>query len=200
MPAEMSLEKMAFNSKVVLSSSIQGLFGAIQVMNSFPGERVLVLRERAAGTYCTSAYFLSKSVAELLFQTPQPIIFSTVVYWLVGFQAEGVCYHARLGTKCAYCYILCISKLKVSADSVHATRLCSQRSQAQGGWHEHVHKCMPISVIKLTPRSAPPCIFGSFVQMFYGRCLMSDAETASTCLGTFAQQTSKWTSRLHYKH
>lgn len=128
MPAEMALEKMAFNSKVLLSSSIQGLFGAIQVINSFPGERVLVLRERAAGTYCTSAYFLSKSVAELLFQTPQPIIFSTVVYWLVGFQAEGVCYHARLGTKCAYCYILCISKLKVSADSTRHSFVQSTQS------------------------------------------------------------------------
>jgi hypothetical protein len=30
----------------------EGLFGALATINSFPGERMLALRERASGTYC----------------------------------------------------------------------------------------------------------------------------------------------------
>ena len=62
----------------------QGLFGALLVINSFPAERMLVLRERAAGTYYVSAYFLAKSMAELMFQIIFPVLFSCIVYFLIG--------------------------------------------------------------------------------------------------------------------
>ncbi|GIL62771.1 hypothetical protein Vafri_16946 [Volvox africanus] len=65
----------------------QGMFGALIVINSFPSERMLSLRERAAGTYHVSAYFLAKITAETVSQLPAPILFSCVVYFLVGFQA-----------------------------------------------------------------------------------------------------------------
>lgn len=67
----------------------QGIFSALSVINSFPSERLLVLRERAAGTYQVSAYFLAKNVADALIQLPGPIIFSCIVYWMVGLQAEA---------------------------------------------------------------------------------------------------------------
>ena len=53
----------------------QGIFGALMVINSFPVERTLTLRERASGTYFASAYFTAKIVAETLIQLPVPIIF-----------------------------------------------------------------------------------------------------------------------------
>ncbi|KXZ51257.1 hypothetical protein GPECTOR_13g744 [Gonium pectorale] len=64
----------------------QGMFGALIVINSFPSERMLSLRERAAGTYHCSAYFLAKVTAETISQLPAPILFSCVVYFLVGLQ------------------------------------------------------------------------------------------------------------------
>jgi len=64
----------------------QGVFGALILLNSLPRERLLVLRERAAGTYYVSAYFISKILIEGLAQIPFPFIFSLIVYWLVGFQ------------------------------------------------------------------------------------------------------------------
>jgi len=64
----------------------QGIFGSLLTINSFPSERVLVLRERAAGTYFVSAYFLAKTTAETLTTLGSPIVFSITVYWLVGFQ------------------------------------------------------------------------------------------------------------------
>lgn len=41
-------------------------------MNSFPSERALVLRERAAGTYYVSAYFMAKTVADSVVQVRGP--------------------------------------------------------------------------------------------------------------------------------
>jgi hypothetical protein len=53
----------------------QGIFGALMVINSFPVERALSLRERASGTYFSSAYFIAKISAETVTQLPIPIIF-----------------------------------------------------------------------------------------------------------------------------
>ena len=64
----------------------QGVFGALMVINSFPVERALTLRERASGTYFASAYFTAKIIADTLVQIPVPIIFSCIVYFLVGLQ------------------------------------------------------------------------------------------------------------------
>jgi hypothetical protein len=67
----------------------QGIFGAMQVINSFPAERILSLRERASGTYHASAYFMAKNAAELPFQMFQPMIFSCVAYFLIGLQPDA---------------------------------------------------------------------------------------------------------------
>ena len=53
----------------------QGIFGALMVINSFPVERALSLRERASGTYLSSAYFTAKITADTLIQIPVPILF-----------------------------------------------------------------------------------------------------------------------------
>ena len=53
----------------------QGVFGALTVINAFPVERTLTLRERASGTYFASAYFIAKILADTLVQLPVPIIF-----------------------------------------------------------------------------------------------------------------------------
>lgn len=67
----------------------QGTFAALMTVNSFSTERILVLRERAAGTYFVSAYFLAKTTAETLCTVPSSILFSICVYWLVGLQPDG---------------------------------------------------------------------------------------------------------------
>ncbi|CAF3785379.1 unnamed protein product [Rotaria socialis] len=64
----------------------QGVFGALTVINSFPVERTLTLRERASGTYFASAYFVAKILSDTLVQLPIPIVFSCVVYFLIGLQ------------------------------------------------------------------------------------------------------------------
>jgi ATP-binding cassette subfamily G (WHITE) protein 2 len=68
----------------------QGMFGALMVINSFPSERKIVLRERAAGSYYVSAYYLAKILSETILQIITPVIFSAIVYFLVGFQPDAV--------------------------------------------------------------------------------------------------------------
>jgi hypothetical protein len=58
----------------------QGIFGALMVINSFPVERALTLRERASGTYFASAYFIAKIVADTLVQIPIPILFVSYIF------------------------------------------------------------------------------------------------------------------------
>ena len=67
----------------------QGMFAALSVINSFPSERLLVLRERAAGTYNVSAYFLAKNLVDAAIQIAGPIFFSIIVYFMVGFQLDA---------------------------------------------------------------------------------------------------------------
>jgi ATP-binding cassette subfamily G (WHITE) protein 2 len=64
----------------------QGIVASLQGTHSFPTERALMLRERATGAYSISAYFLSKTLADMIvMQVLSPILFSCVVYSTIGF-------------------------------------------------------------------------------------------------------------------
>jgi len=67
----------------------QGVFSALILINSFPSERLIVLRERASGAYYVSAYYVAKMLAEVAVQLAFPLLFSCIVYWLVGLQADA---------------------------------------------------------------------------------------------------------------
>jgi ATP-binding cassette subfamily G (WHITE) protein 2 len=64
----------------------QGVVGSLQSVNSFPSERAIMLRERQAGTYQSSAYFAAKSVVDLLIQIWPTFIFCCIVYPMIGFR------------------------------------------------------------------------------------------------------------------
>lgn len=51
---------------------------------SVPDERGVVSRERLAGTYRLSAYYLAKLVSELPLQIIIPTFFYIFVYWMAG--------------------------------------------------------------------------------------------------------------------
>lgn len=64
----------------------QGIIGSLIAINSFPPERAIMLRERQAGTYQVSSYFLAKTFVDMVSQTWPPILFSCVVYFMIGYQ------------------------------------------------------------------------------------------------------------------
>ncbi len=49
-------------------------------------------KERAAGTYRLSAYFLGKTFAEAPVELILPFIFGTITYWMVGLSTDFYCY------------------------------------------------------------------------------------------------------------
>eukprot|EP00981_Chlorochromonas_danica_P000564 scaffold131_cov174-Ochromonas_danica.AAC.1 len=67
----------------------QGIVGSLQAINSFPSERAIMLRERQAGTYNVSAYFAAKSAMDVLAQLWPPMLFSCIVYFLIGYQKKA---------------------------------------------------------------------------------------------------------------
>ncbi|KAK0547185.1 hypothetical protein OC846_004139 [Tilletia horrida] len=56
------------------------------VISIFPLQRQVMLRERSAGVYRTSAFFFSKILTEIPGQVLQRVFFYLVVYWMVGLQ------------------------------------------------------------------------------------------------------------------
>jgi ATP-binding cassette subfamily G (WHITE) protein 2 len=64
----------------------QGIISSIQGTYSFTLDRNLMIRERDSGTYNISAYFLSKTICENIIQSLSPILFTCIVYPLIGYQ------------------------------------------------------------------------------------------------------------------
>mmetsp|Transcript_14357 Transcript_14357/g.15010 ORF Transcript_14357/g.15010 Transcript_14357/m.15010 type:complete len:631 (-) Transcript_14357:213-2105(-) len=64
----------------------QGVTASLQSVNNFPGERALMLRERQSGAYTVSAYFMAKTITDMLTQLWPPIIFTCIVYPEIGYQ------------------------------------------------------------------------------------------------------------------
>jgi ATP-binding cassette subfamily G (WHITE) protein 2 len=67
----------------------QGIVSSLQGTHSFPLERNIMLRERAAGAYRVSAYFVAKTIGDMIFQIIAPILYTCIVYYNIGFQSEA---------------------------------------------------------------------------------------------------------------
>jgi ATP-binding cassette subfamily G (WHITE) protein 2 len=118
----------------------QGIFSSLIVINVFPRERLLVLRERAAGTYYVSAYFLAKSAAEVLLSLVFPILFTITLYHLVGFHDTPKQFFIFMGFMClcstaATSLALMVSALARTTDmSVTVLPLMLEVSRLFGGF------------------------------------------------------------------
>lgn len=67
----------------------QGIVASLQCISSFPAERAIILRERAAGAYHVSAYFLAKSLVDILSVSWGPSVFCAIVYPTIGYQNDA---------------------------------------------------------------------------------------------------------------
>jgi ATP-binding cassette subfamily G (WHITE) protein 2 len=67
----------------------QGIFASLQCVNSFPGERTVMLRERAAGSYYVSAYFMAKTAIDMLTNLWPPVLFTCIAYPMLGYQYKA---------------------------------------------------------------------------------------------------------------
>lgn len=118
----------------------QGIVSSLQGTHTFPLERSTMLRERAAGMYCVSAYFLAKTVADMLVQLIPPIVFSLIVYPVIGYQPAIKKFFIFLGflildSAAATSLSNMISCLCVSIEmSTIVLAACYEISRLYGGW------------------------------------------------------------------
>ena len=95
----------------------QGVFASLQMINSFPGERAIMLRERQVGAYTTLAYFLAKTIVDTVVMLPQPIMFSIIVYPMFNLQHSANKFFVYL------CF-MCLDSMAATALATAVTCLC----------------------------------------------------------------------------
>ena len=59
------------------------------LLSLVPPEAAVLNKERAAGSYRLSAYFIGKTVSEVPLQMILPILFSCIVYWMAGLRPSA---------------------------------------------------------------------------------------------------------------
>ncbi|QDZ19373.1 G-family ABC transporter [Chloropicon primus] len=55
---------------------------------TFPNEKTMLMKERASGMYCVSAFFFGRTLADLPLDTCLPLLVSTGIYVMVGLKAS----------------------------------------------------------------------------------------------------------------
>lgn len=89
----------------------QGVGASLQTIISFPAERAIMLRERQAGAYQVSSYFMARTTCDLVTLLWPPILFAAIVYYSVGYQPSG----NKFGIYMLFCIL----------DTYAATSLCA---------------------------------------------------------------------------
>lgn len=118
----------------------QGIISSMQGTHSFPLDRAIMLRERAAGTYTVSAYFVAKSFADFCFQLISPVVYSCMVYPIVGFSPGASKFFTFMGfmiltSQAATSISNMISCLCVSIELSTVVGACVYEiSRLYGGW------------------------------------------------------------------
>ncbi|KAG0242242.1 P-loop containing nucleoside triphosphate hydrolase protein [Mortierella sp. GBAus27b] len=87
-------------------------------MPQFIIERSLFLRERAAGMYRTSSYFLAKTIVETLSYTVLTIIFVVITYYLIGLHGSLI-----------YCFVLVAVFVNVALSVIAAIGAGAENSE-----------------------------------------------------------------------
>ena len=91
------------------ASVTQGIVASLQTISSFPTERSIILRERAAGAYNVSAYFMARTCADFLTTSWSTTLFCAIVYPTIGYQRTFLSLPSTtiilLSTHCHYAHL-----------------------------------------------------------------------------------------------
>ncbi|KJE96047.1 hypothetical protein CAOG_06421 [Capsaspora owczarzaki ATCC 30864] len=91
---------------VLINQAFGGMLGVVMM---FQSEKSVFLRERSSGAYRVSAYFLAKSLAELPVQMAIPVIYATIIYWLMGLNSSAAAFFTFVANVVAV--IICAQSL-----------------------------------------------------------------------------------------
>lgn len=68
-------------------------------MMAFPPERLILLKERASGSYQLSAFFLAKTLSEAPLRLLLPSIYIVISYWMAGLNPSAGSFFGAAGTE-----------------------------------------------------------------------------------------------------
>lgn len=107
---------------ITINQSFAPMAGVLAV---FPAERNVVHKERVGGAYSTSAYFLSRVLAEVPLNVIIPTIYGSIIYWAVGLNPDPYRYLTfvaivLLETHCAVALGYAISSMAPDAKVAQA--------------------------------------------------------------------------------
>eukprot|EP01057_Protomagalhaensia_wolfi_P001218 Protomagalhaensia_wolfi_Nauph_80__1217@NODE_1718_length_1382_cov_34_479523_g1334_i0_p1_GENE_NODE_1718_length_1382_cov_34_479523_g1334_i0NODE_1718_length_1382_cov_34_479523_g1334_i0_p1_ORF_typecomplete_len264_score41_31ABC2_membrane/PF01061_24/2_7e34ABC2_membrane/PF01061_24/4e03ABC2_membrane_3/PF12698_7/1_8e08ABC2_membrane_2/PF12679_7/0_017CcmB/PF03379_13/0_078CcmB/PF03379_13/94AC_N/PF16214_5/0_42AC_N/PF16214_5/6_5e03_NODE_1718_length_1382_cov_34_479523_g1334_i02161007 len=80
-------------------------FASYDCLLAFPKDRAMFNRENANGLYRGSSFFLGRTLADIPFQMIPCLIWATIYYWMVGYEANAVqfiCY-LLIAFFCSFC-------------------------------------------------------------------------------------------------
>ncbi|KAI4319555.1 hypothetical protein MLD38_033140 [Melastoma candidum] len=73
-----------------------GFFPVFTAIFTFPQERAMLSKERAADMYRLSAYFVARTTSDLPLDLLLPVLFLLVVYFMAGLRLEASCFFLTL--------------------------------------------------------------------------------------------------------
>ncbi|GJJ77550.1 hypothetical protein EMPS_09909 [Entomortierella parvispora] len=140
---------ISFNKSIVLFfiSSFLGMI-TFAALPQILVERSTFLRERAAGMYRTSSYFIAKTIVETFSYAALSVIFAAITYYLVGFQGSVIYYFmlvaafvnvslslvAAIGARLESAEIGIILKVLISSVAVLFSGFLVGRTEIPRGW------------------------------------------------------------------
>ena len=80
-------------------------FALFSELLTFPAERSVVRKERGSGAYRLSAYFLSRSFADVPARLLMPSLFIFIVYWTTNFMPDAASFFATWMTLLLHCIV-----------------------------------------------------------------------------------------------
>ncbi|GAB4844815.1 ABC transporter G member 25 [Ancistrocladus abbreviatus] len=69
-----------------------GVFPSFNAVFAFPQDRAIFTKERAAGMYTLSPYFMARIVGDLPMELVLPVVFVSVIYWMTDLKPELVAF------------------------------------------------------------------------------------------------------------
>lgn len=91
-----------------------GFFPVFTAIFTFPQERAMLNKERAADMYRLSAYFVARTTSDLPLDLILPVLFLVVVYFMAGLRMNACSFFLTVVT-----VFLCIIAAQVSPLSIH---------------------------------------------------------------------------------
>ncbi|XP_026660591.2 ABC transporter G family member 25-like [Phoenix dactylifera] len=79
-----------------------GVFASFNAVFTFPQERAIFIKERSAGMYAVSSYFMARMAGDLPMELILPTVFVLVLYWMAGLREEPEAFMMTLAVLLGY--------------------------------------------------------------------------------------------------